>query len=339
VDYIVDKAASLGMYVGFLPAWGDKWQSIRGGVGPVIFDPANARVYGEWLGKRYAEKPVIWILGGDRNIESEGDRVIIDAMARGLRTGDGGRHLITFHPRGPSMSSVYFHDADWLDFNMSQSSHGARDHDNGLFIEHDYALTPAKPTLDGEPRYERIPVGFYLKGADKDDRFDDYDVRQAAWWAMMAGACGHTYGNNSVWQMWEPKHKPVIWANVPWHEALDDPGAIQMGYLRELFEEHAFEKLRPAKNLIVDGPAAGGAKVRGLLAEDGTFGFVYSPRGEPFTINLGLFKKPQVRTSWFDPRTGKSRDLYTGDSVAFQTFKPPTAGRGQDWVLVLEWQE
>jgi hypothetical protein len=31
------------------------------------------------------------------------------------------------------------------------------------------------------------------------DRFDDYDVRQAAYWSLLAGACGHTYGNNNVW--------------------------------------------------------------------------------------------------------------------------------------------
>ncbi|MBM3882187.1 MAG: DUF4038 domain-containing protein [Verrucomicrobia bacterium] len=70
-------------------------------------------------------------------------------------------HLITYHPRGPGLSSDYFHQADWLDFNMFQSSHAARDHDNGLYARRDYDLKPAKPTLDGEPRYESIPVGFY----------------------------------------------------------------------------------------------------------------------------------------------------------------------------------
>jgi hypothetical protein len=44
-------------------------------------------------------------------------------------------------------------DAAGLDSNLVQSSHGAQDHDNGLFMEHDYALTPPQPTLDGDPRY------------------------------------------------------------------------------------------------------------------------------------------------------------------------------------------
>src|SRR5688500_7081426 len=31
VDYITDKANSLGMYIGFLPTWGDKWNARRAG--------------------------------------------------------------------------------------------------------------------------------------------------------------------------------------------------------------------------------------------------------------------------------------------------------------------
>jgi hypothetical protein len=153
-----------------------------------------------FLGRRYSELPVIWILGGDQDISSPADRAVIDALAAGLREGDGGAHLITYHPRGPGLSSDKLGDAAWLDFNMVQSSHGAHDHDNGLFAEHDYALTPPRPTVDGEPRYETMPVGFYFSDVSRIDRFDDYDVRQAAYGSVFAGACGHTYGNNNVWQ-------------------------------------------------------------------------------------------------------------------------------------------
>ena len=93
-------------------------------------------------------------------------------------------------------------------------------------------LRISKPTLDGEPRYESIPVGFYFRNISKLDRFDDYDARQAAYWSVLAGACGHTYGNNNVWQMWTPDRKPALWANIPWHESLDTPGAFQMGFVR-----------------------------------------------------------------------------------------------------------
>jgi len=65
VDYIVHRAAELGMFVGMLPTWGDKWVK-RWGVGPEIFSPENAESYGEWLGRRYRDDPIIWILGGDQ---------------------------------------------------------------------------------------------------------------------------------------------------------------------------------------------------------------------------------------------------------------------------------
>ncbi len=336
VDFVVNRARALGLFIGMLPTWGDKWQSVRGGTGPVVFNPDNARVYGEWLGKRYRDQPLIWILGGDRNIETPADQPIIEAMARGLRAGDRGRHLITFHPRGPGRSSDYFHSADWLDFNMNQSSHGARDHDNGLFTAHDYALTPPKPTLDGEPRYERIPVGFYKQGSVRSVRFDDYDARQAAYWSLLAGACGHTYGHNSVWQMWAPGREPVIHADTPWLEALDHPGAFQMGHVRRLFESRPFQMLAPDEQLLLDGPGSGGAKVRAARAADGSFAFVYSPRGEPFTVRMDVIRSSSVQSTWFDPRYGTAYSIYRGGNEGMQTFTPPTSGRGQDWVLVLD---
>jgi len=330
VDYVVDRAQSLGLVAGMLPTWGSYWKG-RG-----IFTPEKAQTYGRFLGKRYQGKPVIWILGGDHNPDTAGERDIIEAMARGIKQGDSGRHLMTFHPRGPGLSSDYFHKADWLDFNMFQSSHAARDHDNGLFAAHDYGLTPVKPTLDGEPRYEAIPVGFYNTGADRDLRFDDYDVRQAAYWSLLAGACGHTYGNNNVWQMWQPGRKPVLWASTPWYEALDHPGAAQMKYVRRLFESRPFEKLVPDQSILLDAPMHGGAKVRAARATDGSFVFVYSPRGEPFTVRVNVIRTHRIRQSWFDPRTGEARPLHTTDTPGFQTFVPPTSGRGCDWILVLD---
>ncbi len=331
VDYIVGRAQELGLFIGILPTWGSRWKTGSG-----IFTPENARVYGRFLGERYKEKPIIWILGGDHNPDDERERDIIEAMAAGLKEGDSGRHLMTFHPRGPGLSSDYFHQADWPDFNMFQSSHAARDHDNGVFTEHDYALEPAKPTLDGEPRYEMLAVGFYLANVARNVRFDDYDVRQAAYWSLLAGACGHTYGHSSVWQMWQPGRQPVLWASVPWYESLDHPGAFQMGHIRRLFESRPFRKLVPDQSIIVGGPDTGAAKVRAALATDGSFAFVYSPRGEQFMIRVNCIRAPNIRATWFDPRYGVTEPIHTTDTPGFQTFVPPTRGRGCDWLLVLD---
>src|SRR5690606_468412 len=84
VDWVVDQASRLGLYTGLLPTWGDKWNQTWG-KGPEIFTPENAAIYGEWLGRRYADQPVIWVLGGDRPVENDQHRAIIRAMAAGLK--------------------------------------------------------------------------------------------------------------------------------------------------------------------------------------------------------------------------------------------------------------
>jgi Protein of unknown function (DUF4038)/Putative collagen-binding domain of a collagenase len=345
VDFIVNKAEELGMFVGMLPTWGSHWA-----LGKAAFNTTNARQYGRFLGARYKDKAIIWILGGDRSITNDEERAIIDAMAAGLTEGDGGAHLKTFHPIGPGLSSIKLHDAPWLDFNMFQSSHAALDHDNGLYVERDYALKPAKPTLDGEPRYEGIPVGFYNRGASGIERFDDYDARQAAYWSLLAGACGHAYGNNNIWQMYKPGARGegdaarrdlfggpggVIGANIPWYEALDHPGAFQMRHVRRLFESLPFTRLAPDQQIILNGPTTGGAKIRAARASDGSFAIIYSPRGESFTMDKNVIKAERQNQYWYDPRYGVSYLFKEQDSWGIQTFTPPTSGRGNDWVLVL----
>src|SRR5262249_52747262 len=99
VDSIVDRAESLGLFIGMLPTWGDKvGPKLKWGVGPEIFSQTSAAAYGEFLGKRYKDKPIIWILGGDRAPDNPDRFAIWRAMAQGLRKGDGGAHLITYHP-------------------------------------------------------------------------------------------------------------------------------------------------------------------------------------------------------------------------------------------------
>ncbi|MFN2131931.1 MAG: glycoside hydrolase family 140 protein [Anaerolineae bacterium] len=335
VDWIVDRAASLGLTVGMLPTWGHYWKRVDRREAPIL-NPANARAYGRYVGARYRDAPLIWILGGDQNVETDEERATVEALAQGLDEGDGGAHLITYHPRGPGRSSDFFHGASWLDFNMIQSSHGSHDHDNGLFVAHDYDLAPPKPTVDGEPRYEMLEVGFYFRGANRLDRFDAYDVRQAAYWALLAGACGHTYGHSSIWQMWAPGREAAFGADVPWYEALDHPGAFQMGLLRKLFEARPWWKLVPDQSLLADAPRSGGAKVRAARAQDGTFLLAYSPRGASFAVDRSVLGASRVRETWYDPRYGSAFVVHTGTGTGYQTYAPPTSGRGNDWILILE---
>ena len=115
MDEIIRKAAELNLYVALLPAWGDKFPGTRG-EGPHFLTPKNAFLYGRWLGERYKNAGnIIWVLGGDRTFTTRQQLETLDAMARGLKTGDKGRYLMTMHPAGGCHSADCAHEEEWLD--------------------------------------------------------------------------------------------------------------------------------------------------------------------------------------------------------------------------------
>lgn len=338
VDYIVDKANALGLYVGFLPTWGDKWNK-KWGVGPEIFTAQNAAAYGEWLGQRYGRKGVIWILGGDRPIESNTHREITAAMANGLRKGDGGRNLITLHPQGGQGSAENFHAETWLDFNMRQNGHNVKFNQGFQNTRVDYDRTPVKPVLDGEPIYEDHPVSFNAKELGHSI---SSDVRRPLYWDLFGGGFGHTYGHHSVWQMWAPGRNPINNPLMPWSEAIDQPGAAQMQYGRWLLESRPFLSRVPDDSFIVTDrvptsvPGAGRYRFVGTRDAEGSFAMVYAPVGRAFKVRMAVIQGPRVQAWWFNPRDGNAQPIGTFDNHGERLFQPPDKGEMLDWVLVLD---
>jgi hypothetical protein len=338
VDYIVDKANSLGLYIGFLPTWGRYWHD-KVHDGKPLFDERNAGVYGQWLGERYKDRGVIWILGGDRPIENDQQRQIITAMANGLRKGDGGAHLCTFHPPGGAGSSQWFHDADWLDFNMRQNGHAPEFTGRYDNTRKDYDRRPIKPVVDGEPIYEDHPISF--KAAELGHSIAA-DVRRPVFWDLFSGACGHTYGHHSVWQMYSKGRRPINNPLMPWNEAIQQPGASQMQFGRRLIESRPMQSRMPDDLLIVPDevatsvPRAGRYRFVATRDEAGSFGMVYVPCGRPLTVRLSALKAEKIKAWWFDPRTGKSEAAgeYSGEET--RRFTPPSPGEQFDWILVLD---
>ncbi|MCC6235437.1 MAG: glycoside hydrolase family 140 protein [Verrucomicrobiales bacterium] len=338
VDWIVRRANQLGLYVGFLPTWGDKWNK-KWGAGPEIFTPANAETYGEWIGRRYRDAGVIWILGGDRPVETDAHKEILRAMARGLRRGDGGTHLMTFHPTGGSSSSTPFHQEPWLDFNMRQNGHVAEFNGRYDLTRQDYDLTPTKPVLDGEPIYEDHPVSFDAK---KFGHSIAADVRRPLYWDLFHGAFGHTYGHHSVWQMWAPDRAPVNNPLLPWSEAIRQPGAEQMRHGRALLESRPFLTRIPDPEVVVTDrvptsvPGTGRYHFAATRDQDGSYAMVYAPAGRAFKVRLSKISGSKVKAWWFDPRTGKATAIGTFPNTGEHEFLPPQPGEHVDWILVLD---
>ena len=337
VDYIVNRARELGVFIGMLPTWGS-WtleEHLSYLDNHCIFTPANAQQYGQFLGARYAAVPnIIWILGGDRAIKDDRHLAVMRAMAAGLRAGDGGRHLITFHPRGDMSSSQWLHEEPWLDFNMLQSGHCIRDKANYEMIRADYERTPVKPCFDGEPRYEDHPVMTpQWRWDEQQGYYDDYDTRKAAYWSLLAGAHGHTYGCHPVWQMWQPGREVVNNARTPWHEALDLPGAWQMRHLRALMETQAAHV--PDQALLAVQETELGRHVQAARAADGSSALIYipTPRQE-IAVVPGALRGARFTAAWYNPRNGK---IEASQGIAF-SGKPlqfTSPAHGPDWVLVL----
>ncbi|UEG54836.1 glycoside hydrolase family 140 protein [Mucilaginibacter daejeonensis] len=356
IDHVIKKAASLGLYMAVLPTWADKVPSNRPGKDPVIIDQQKALSYGKYLGKRFAGRPIIWMLGGDRDVASSEAFNIWKAMATGLK-GNGSKQLITYHPAGESSSSRWFQNDQWIDLNTYQSGHAHRYMPVYKFAHTDYHQSPTKPFLDAEPAYEDIPLEFWtymtldrqptvppsILNRDsllvdlahfKKGYFDDHDVRVHAYWNLLSGACGHTYGHNSVWQMFKKGGSYVIPCTSDWKEALHSKGAEQIKFLKALFNER-FHQLIPDSILVKNNAQHDSTYIAAAINRQRTTAIIYLAIGQDVVTDLSTMKGP-LKAWWFDPRTGQRRYIGSYNAVHQRAFTPPTSGSHNDWVLLLE---
>ena len=347
VDWVLGRAAAHGLTVALLPTWGDKVQRWWG-VGPAVFSPqhdgqgleaATARAYrfARFVGERYARLDgLVWVLGGDRSSaghpehrsESGDDFARVwQALAEGLRDGDGGRHLVGFHPFGGQTSSGETRLEPFLHLRLIQSGHGHSDIANWTMIRDEVARQPAKPSLDAEPCYEDMPIGFDPARGWYGER----EVRRAAYAAVFAGACGHTYGANAVWQMHEARFEPQLHARTTWREALHLPfAATQLRHLRTLLDTPRLNDWTPDPEAIPE-PLEHHRRIHALRT-DGAL-MVYLPEALPVRVRVDRLPGERLRVRWFDPRLGSVLEAGTRTGGGEAVFEPPTAG--EDWVLCL----
>ncbi len=330
VDFILQQAENLGMYVGLLPTWGDKYNK-KWGVGPEIFTPDNASVFCELLAERYlAQKNIVWILGGDRIPEKDEHYEIIRSMARGIRKADS-LHLITYHPVGGEKATDYFNE-DWLSMDMFQSGHSRQSKEYQYVIESKSAI-PSRPVINGESRYENIPDRFW----ENEERgwLDDADVRTSAYWSMLSGAAGYTYGCNDIWQMYTIDRNPVIQARTGWREALHLPGSTHMKFMKELLVVFPWQKMYNDQAAILNDNPEDSAYIVCALGADNDFLIAYTPAGRTIVPDLSRIDAPKVISFWYNPRSGKSKQIGVHLTSERLEFKPWSTGRGSDFVLVI----
>ena len=330
VDYVLKRAEEFGLYIALLPTWGDKI-NLLWGKGPLIFNGDNAEKYGSLLAQRYIScNNLVWILGGDRIPEEENHTSIINAMARGIKKIDN-RHLISYHPLGGHLASDHFNE-EWLDLDMFQSGHDLTGKDYE-YVRNSRKNLPLKPVVNGEARYENIPDRFWLK----DDLIwmNDDDVRICAYWSMLAGAAGYTYGCNDIWQMYTIDRNPIIYARTDWKEALHFPGSEHMKYMKDLLTRFPWQKMVNDQSIILNENKEDDGYRVAAIGPDKDFIIVYTPLGNMITVDISVMNTDSVKAFWFNPRSGKVKEIGRFTASDKPEFKPWSWGKGSDFLLVI----
>lgn len=372
LDWIIDKAEEYGFYVLLLPVWGqlvagDDW---AGGVFPKIVTEDNAYGYGEWIGRRYREKNhILWCLGGDRQPVHKGVdyRNVWRRMAEGLAKGVLGKDLkhnvkekaweellLTYHAcheaETGECSTLSYWDGEeeaWIRFVMLQSGHGLIPK-NYEIVAKEYANAHVRPVWDGEPAYEMMittwpPVNESYHGT--------WMVRRRAYFSMLSGSFGHTYGHASVWCSIGEKERDIM-TKYSWYEALQSEGSMQMKFLREIMEDLKLMTCIPVSGRAVGQDGSEEMDFHIAVSENpsGKFLCAYLPSGGSVELNLTELSIPldiqnqKVFGWWWNPSDGKFYDSsqqpaevpeeisITGDSISLSA---PSAGEEKDWVLIL----
>lgn len=295
-------------------------------MGPEIFTPENARAFGEFLGQRYADFPhITWIMGGDRVPENPTHKAIIEQMACGIRNYQP-ETLMSYHPNGGYLASDFFGKSSWLNLDLFQSRHqkGFREY---RFTRKARKRNPSRPVIDGEPGYENIPN---LLNKWHFQRLTAADVRKAAYWNLLSGAAGHSYGCNEIWQMYDGKTDARFGAQFSWKKALALPGARHMGILRKIFESLPWQQMDPDPS-VVRGitwkwnplrPALSTARKDWIL--------IYIPGGKRLKIKSNIIRHGKKRAFWIDPEQGEKTEINGKLGTAFAV-----PSEQKDWLLLI----
>lgn len=273
----------------------------------------KARAWAKWLATRYAAAPnVIWSTTPEAKQESV---PILREIAAGLHEGDPLHRPISLKPDpAPAPSSSFINEEPWLDFNAMQVWKWL----DKIYpmLTADYALKPVKPTVMAEGAYEA--------GEEYGFAVTPLWVRRQAYYSYLAGG-HHTYGHNDSWRI-----RPT------WKQALDAPGARQMGLLRKILEARSeWWLLVPDQSVFASGGRTEG-DVLHLAArhQDGKWALLYLADKASFSVNLSKITAAKVNVAWLDPRTGEAVPLKQETNTGTKTFSTPDGW--EDALLLLE---
>lgn len=339
VREIVKYAEDINIYMALLPSWGAYYK-----IG--VINDNNYEQYFRFLVDFFKNQSnIIWVLGGDCRGDDCFD--LFNKIGTLLKEIDPNR-LLSYHPFGRTGSYLWFSKEKWIDLNMFQSGHRRYDQitlsswdDNNAnedcFKEDNYkyvikGLKYNRPILDAEPSYEGI-----VQGLHKFDEpyWEEHDVRRYAYWSVLAGACGFTYGNNAVMQFHRKNDKDANYGvREEWLEAIHAPGASQIKIIKDLFLELKMYNGVNSSHLIVNQ----GEKYHYIACNSSNdYIIAYTYLGDSITLDLSGFKNKQLKAFWINPQSGIKSFIGNIVNENKYTFKPVKRRElSNDWVLLIK---
>jgi len=327
IDRIVTIADSMNMLLAIAPLW---YGCCNNGWGshPQKYMQRNGKdkayLFGQFVGNRYKKfNNIMWIIGGDNdpfdNLEE------VRQLARGLKQA-APKHLLTYHAASThSSTDVWPANESWLDVSMVYTYfRGFGKAWNKVQPDvyeagySEYRKTPVRPFILGESTYE----------GEHGQSGSDLQVRKQAYWTMLSGGCGYSYGS-PFWQV-----------NDKWRTYLDLPGANSVKYLNELFQTFDWTTLVPdlADEFILKGNEkfATNDYATASLTRDGKMAVIYVPSARSLTVNTAMLNGKLLIPTWYNPRTGEKRGAGQYPVGYKMLFESPDKN---DWVLVLKIDE
>jgi len=164
-------------------------------------------------------------------------------------------------------------------------------------------------------------------------------VRRRAYWSLLSGAFGFTYGHACVWCSVGERERNFM-SPITWQEALGNAGADQMRHLRAFMESLQPMTAVPCQQIFVEGSRREGTlDTHAQAASAKNYVCIYLPAGGSAELDLStVWKNSSVNIWYWDPRSGEF-SAPAGQSTTMEnghlTVKTPTEGEEQDWIILL----
>lgn len=340
VNDTIKYAKDLQMYIALLPCWGSF-------VKKDVLKIQDIDYFTTFLVNEFSSNDnLIWVIGGD--IKGDVNQELYNKFGYSLKEKDK-KHLITFHPFGRTISSRWFNECSWLDFNMFQSGHRRYDQnklnrwddveernygeDSWRYVVENNSCKTVKPCLDAEPSYEGIVQGLHNLN---EPYWEARDVRRYMYFSVFEGACGFTYGNNAIIQFYTKELGVGAYGvRETWFEALSDEGGGELQFLKNLMESVDFCNGKPRSDLLLIPQKERYHRISIFAGKD--FLFAYNYMGDSYTISLKEFKDRDIDCYWMNPINGSLNYFKTIKNEDELTVRPSARHElSNDWVLVLK---